>query len=447
MSKETPQNNPAAGNRHRFSRRGILRTAAIVGAATAAPAALLTANSASADVTTAGAAPVQHLVLPPATEAVQPFHLQVPESALEDLRRRLDQVRLPERETVPDNSQGAQREPVAALLEHWRTRYDWRRLERRLNSLGQYRTEIDGLGIHFLHVRSRHAHARPLLLCHGWPGSVVEFLKAVGPLTDPEAHGGTAADAFHVVIPSMPGYGFSDKPETTGWNTERIARAWVTLMERLGYQQYIVQGGDWGGSVATQVGKLKPAGLAGVHLNLPEFMLTGGLPVDNPTPAEQTAIAQQQKFNQVYAGYFTEQATRPQTVGYALNDSPAGLAAWIYEKFVDWTDSHNHPEQVLTRDEMLDDITLYWLTGTGASSARLYWEFYRSNHELTVLGMPVGVSVFPGELVSTPRVWAERAYSNLRYFNDSIAAGGHFAAFEQPALFAGEIRAFARTLA
>ncbi|WP_234021099.1 alpha/beta fold hydrolase [Streptomyces sp. 142MFCol3.1] len=211
----------------------------------------------------------------------------------------------------------------------------------------------------------------------------------------------------------------AERSTTTGWNTDRIAAAWVKLMDRLGYRDYIVQGGDWGGSVATQVGKLRPAGLAGVHLNLPEFMPTGGLPADNPTPAEQTAIAQQQ-FNQVYSGYFTEQATRPQTIGCALNDSPAALAAWIYEKFVDWTDSHHHPERVLTLDEMLDDITLYWLTATGTSSARLYWEFYRSNHDLTKLALPVGVSVFPGKLVRTPRVWAECAYSNLTYFNDHI---------------------------
>ncbi|MER7682858.1 epoxide hydrolase family protein [Streptomyces sp. NPDC096934] len=446
MTEKIPQGGTAEDGRPRMSRRGILRTAAIAGAVTAAPAGLLAANTTSASASTAKYLSAEGLNLPPATKAIQPFHVRVPEGALKDLRRRLQHVRLPERETVADNSQGAQREPLTSLLAYWRDRYDWRRLEHRLNSLGQYRTEIDGLGIHFVHVRSRHADARPLLLCHGWPGSIVEFLQAIAPLTDPTSHGGTAADAFHVVIPSMPGYGFSDKPTATGWNTERIAAAWVTLMDRLGYHDYIVQGGDWGGSVATQVGKLRPAGLAGVHLNLPEFMLTGGLPVDNPTPAEQAAISQQQVFNQVYAGYFTEQATRPQTIGYALNDSPTALAAWIYEKFVDWTDSKHHPEQVLSRDDMLDDITLYWLTGTGASSARLYWEFYRSNHELTKLAMPVGVSVFPGELVHTPRVWAERAYSNLVYFNNNIAAGGHFAAFEQPALFTKEIRAFARSL-
>ncbi|CAM5630221.1 MULTISPECIES: epoxide hydrolase family protein [Streptomyces] len=418
------------------SRRAMLRTATIAGLATAVPVALGT-DFASADPGVPGP-----LVLPPATEEITRLNLHVPEAHLRDLRQRLAGVRLPERETVADNSQGVQLAKLTGLLEYWRTRYDWRRLERRINALGQYRTLIDGLGIHFLHVRSRHADATPLILTHGWPGSFVEFLKAIGPLTDPTAYGGTAQDAFHVVIPSVPGFGFSDRPTSTGWTTARIAAAWAELMERLGYRHYIAQGGDWGGGITTQLGKLRPKGLIGVELNFPEY--TFSPPVsDDPTAAEKTALAQIQTFSTQYSGYFQEQSTRPQTIGYALADSPAGQAAWIYEKFLDWTDNTGRPEGVLSRDDMLDNITLYWLTDTAASSARLYWQNYGASG-LTRLDLPVGLSVFPHELVRGPKIWAERAYSDLVYFNDRIPYGGHFAAFEQPLLFTQEVRNFAR---
>ncbi|MEV7982718.1 alpha/beta fold hydrolase [Streptomyces sp. NPDC086519] len=418
------------------SRRSLLRTATVAGLATAVPAVLST-DLASAATTAAGP-----LSLPKATSSITPLELHAPEALLKDLRRRLADVRLPEPETVGDNSQGVQLARLTSLLRYWRTTYDWRRLERRLNALGQYRTEIDGLGIHFLHVRSRHPDATPLILTHGWPGSFLEFVKAIGPLTDPTAHGGTAQDAFHVVVPSLPGFGLSDRPDTTGWTTARIAAAWATLMERLGYTHYIAQGGDWGGGVTTQLGKLRPRALRGVHLNFPEYTFSPPL-ADTTTAAEEAALAQIQTFSEQYSGYHREQSTRPQTVGYALADSPSGQAAWIYEKFLDWTDNTGRPEGVLSRDDMLDNITLYWLTDTAASSARLYWQNYGASG-LTTLDLPVGLSVFPHELVRTPRIWAERAYSDLVYFNDQIPLGGHFAAFEQPLLFTREVRKFAR---
>ncbi|MEV5732844.1 epoxide hydrolase family protein [Streptomyces sp. NPDC052292] len=417
------------------SRRGFLHSAAA--AVSALPLSL------ALESRPARAAEVAGVALAPAGPDARRFRVHVPQSALDDLDRRLRTVRLPERETVDDVSQGVPLERLRALLDHWRTRYDWRAFESRINAIGQYRTRLDGLGVHFVHVRSAHRNALPVVLNHGWPGSFVEFLDTIGPLTDPTRYGGSADDAFHVVIPSMPGHGFSDIPAQSGWDPARIARAWATLMQDLGYRRYIAQGGDWGGAVTTQMGRQRPPGLIGVHLNLPEFMLTNTALGDG-TPEEQAAIAQQQIFAQQYGGYFQEQATRPQTIGYGLVDSPVGQASWIYEKFIDWTDSDHRPERVLGLDRMLDDITLYWLTGTGASSARLYWEFYRDNHDLTRLDLPVGVSVFPHELVRTPRVWAEKAYDNLVYFNDDIAAGGHFAAFEQPGLFVDELRAYAR---
>ncbi|MEW2300907.1 epoxide hydrolase family protein [Streptomyces sp. NPDC006655] len=419
------------------SRRGFLRSAAAVGAVPGLPLSHLPVPGRARPAEVAG------FRLAPVGTGTERFHLHVPQGALDDLTQRLRTVRLPERETVDDASQGVPLDRLRALLDHWRTRYDWRAFESRVNALGQYRTRIEGLGIHFVHVRSRHRNALPVILNHGWPGSFVEFLDTIGPLTDPTRYGGAPDDAFHVVIPSMPGHGFSDLPTQSGWDPSRIATAWGTLMERLGYRRYIAQGGDWGGAVTTQMGRQRPSGLIGVHLNLPEFMLTNTALGDS-TPEEQAAIAEQKLFAQQYAGYFQEQATRPQTVGYGLVDSPAGQASWVFEKFIDWTDSDHHPERVLGYDRMLDDITLYWLTGTGASSARLYWEFYRDDHDLTRLDLPVGVSVFPHELVRTPKVWAEKAYDNLVYFNDDITAGGHFAAFEQPGIFVDELRAYAR---
>ncbi|MFD6533830.1 epoxide hydrolase family protein [Streptomyces sp. NPDC060184] len=420
------------------SRRTLLRNATVAGLATVP--AVMGANLAFAG-TDGGVGAVGPLRLPEATEQITPLHVDVPEALLRDLRHRLASVRLPERETVDDSSQGVQLAAQKSLLQYWRTQYDWRRFERRINALGQYRTRIDGLGIHFLHVRSRHADATPLILTHGWPGSFVEFLKAIGPLTDPTAHGGTARDAFHVVIPSQPGFGFSDRPGATGWTTARTAEAWATLMERLGYTRYVAQGGDWGGGVTTQLGKLRPRGLIGVHLNFPEYAFSPPV-TGTVTAAEQAALDQIQTFSTQYSGYFQEQTTRPQTIGYALADSPSGQASWIYEKFLDWTDNTGRPQGVLSTDEILDNITLYWLTDTAASSARIYWQ--NSGGGLTTLDLPVGLSVFPHELVRSPRVWAQRAYRDLVYFNDQVPYGGHFAAFEQPQLFAEEVRKFTR---
>ncbi|WP_329363153.1 epoxide hydrolase [Streptomyces sp. NBC_00669] len=366
------------------------------------------------------------------SDRVTPFRIDIPDSALEDLKDRLHRVRLAGRETAPDSSQGVQRERLEGLLEYWATGYDWRDLERRLNELGQFRTTVDGLGLHFMHVRSPRPDATPLLLLHGWPGSFLEFLKTVGPLTE---HG------FHLVVPSMPGYGFSDQPASTGWDPDRIARAYGVLMWRLGYDSYLAQGGDWGGVVATRMGAQRLTGLRAIHVNFPEFLAAP--PVgDAPTPEEKAALDQGSRFFAVHSGYHVVQRTRPQTIGYALTDSPAGQAAWIYEKFLDWA----RPD-ALTPDEILDHISLYWFTGTAASSARLYWEYARQPLALTELDLPVGVSVFPDELTRTPRVWAERAYHDLRYFNDDIPAGGHFAALEQPGLFVEEIVKFARTVA
>lgn len=368
------------------------------------------------------------------TNSVTPIRIDIPDSALADLKDRIHRVRLPGPETAPDrpdSSQGVPRERLAELLDYWAAGYDWRKLERELNELGQFRTTIDGLGIHFLHVRSPRPDATPLLLLHGWPGSFLEFLKTIGPLTE---HG------FHLVIPSMPGYGFSDQPTTTGWGPDRIARAYGVLMQRLGYDSYLAQGGDWGGVVATRMGAQRPAGLRAIHVNFPEFLAAP--PVgDDPSPEEQAALEQGGRFLAVDSGYHAIQRTRPQTIGYALTDSPAGQAAWIYEKFLDWA-----RPGTLTRDEILDHISLYWFTGTAASAARLYWEQAQQPLTLTELDLPVGVSVFPDELTRTPRVWAERAYRDLRYFNDDIPAGGHFAALEQPQLFVAEIVKFARTV-
>jgi len=372
------------------------------------------------------------------TGAVNPFRLAIPDAVLEDLRRRLEHARWPEKETVDDWSQGVPVEKLRALVDHWRTAYDWRRCEAMLNAFGQYRTDIDGLGIHFLHVRSRHESALPLLMTHGWPGSVLEFHKVIAPLTDPTAHGGSAADAFHVIIPSLPGYGFSDKPTGPGWGLPKIASAWSELMTRLGYTRYVAQGGDWGAGVTTLLGKHRPPGLAGIHLNLPILFpppLIGG----EPTPAEKQALESLTNFAATGSGYSKEQATRPQTLGYALADSPVGQAAWIYEKIAEWTDSGHHPESILSFDEILDNIMLYWLPGTAASSARLYWESFNTDFARIELDLPVGCSIFHGEIYRAPKVWAERTYRNLFYWNE-VPRGGHFAAFEQPRLFVDELR-------
>jgi pimeloyl-ACP methyl ester carboxylesterase len=383
------------------------------------------------------------LVLPPATSAVTPFRAEVPQALLDDLKLRLGLTRWPEKETVSDWSQGVPLARMQDVAKYWQHSYDWRRAEAKLNAYPQFRTEIDGLGIHFLHVRSKHENALPLILTHGWPGSVFEFVKAIGPLVDPVAHGGKAEDAFHVVVPSLPGFGFSDKPREKGWNVVRIAKAWGLLMTRLGYTKWVAQGGDWGAGVTTALGHIKPAGLAGIHLNW-QFVFPEKIQATGLSPEEQRALDAAGRFGTDGYGYFIEQSTRPQTMGEVLSATPAGQAAWIYEKFQAWTDHPGDVEQVLSRDEILDDISLYWLTNTSASSARIYWENSPSSFHGGRLDLPVAVTVFPKEIFRAPRSWAQESYPQLIYWHE-VDRGGHFAAFEQPALFAAELRAgFAR---
>ncbi|HVC66938.1 MAG TPA: epoxide hydrolase [Acidimicrobiales bacterium] len=374
-------------------------------------------------------------------DAVRPFRIEIPEADLVDLRDRLERTRWPEAETVDDWSQGIPLSYMRELCDHWATRYDWRATEARLNALPQFVTAIDGLDIHFLHVRSPHPGALPIVLTHGWPGSVVEFEKAIGPLTDPVAHGGDAADAFDVVCPSLPGYGFSGKPTGTGWRVERIAAAWAQLMARLGYDRYGAQGGDWGAMVTASLGSQDAAHLSGIHLNMP-MAAPGSLDLGDRTPAEEAALASFADHRRWGTGYSKEQSTRPQTVGYGLVDSPAGQAAWIVEKFWAWTDCDGHPEHVLTRDELLDNVMLYWLPAAGASSARLYWESF-VHPGFDPVGVPTGCSIFPKEIMRMSRRWAASRFTDIVYWNE-LDRGGHFAAFEQPATFVDELRSFFR---
>jgi pimeloyl-ACP methyl ester carboxylesterase len=374
------------------------------------------------------------LALPAATRGIERFRVHVPEQALRDLRARLARTRWPDRGTVSGWEQGVPLARARALAAYWAGTYDWRPFERRINALPQYRTLIDGLGFHFLHVRSPHPGALPVILTHGWPGSFIEFLGTIGPFTDPVRHGGSAADAFHVVIPSLPGFGFSDKPTVTGWGVDRTAAAWDQLMTRLGYSRYVAQGGDVGSWVTHALAKLAPPGLAGIHTNFPTYIYDP--PVSAvPTPAEKAAVAAITAFFNDGAGYAKEMTTRPQTVGYGLADSPSGQAAWIYEKMAAWTDSDNAPE--FGTAAALDDITLYWLTNTATSSARFYWE--NPVIERPSLSLPVGVSLFPHD-IRGPRIWAERCYSDLIHYNDQIPHGGHFAAWEVPDIFVREVR-------
>ena len=398
--------------------------------------------------------------------AIRPFQIEIPEESLEELRRRVALTRWPDRETVSDRSQGAQLAKVRELVDYWATDYDWRKIEATLNALPQFITEIDGLDIHFIHVRSPHPNALPLIMTHGWPGSFLEFVKVIGPLSDPESYGASAEDAFDLLVPSMPGFGFSAKPQAAGWNPERIAGAWDELMRRVGYGRYVSQGGDWGAVVTDVMGRHAPAGLAGIHVTT----LLGAIERP-PTPNTQTTIPPEvakalKNGEPAPAGLSAEEriayeaardlatrgvgfraimGTRPQTIGYSLADSPVGLAAWFYEKFAEWTGTDSEPEPTLTKDEMLDDITLYWLTNTAASSARIYWENAAHKTEAGEVSIPAAVSRFPGEIIPLPRSWAERAYPNLVYFN-RLEKGGHFAAWEQPELFSGEMRAAFRSL-
>ncbi|MET0693375.1 MAG: epoxide hydrolase family protein [Propionibacteriaceae bacterium] len=379
---------------------------------------------------------------------VVPYEIATPESDLEDLRDRLRRTRWPERETVDDWSQGVPLDYLQELCRYWAEDYDWRRVEDRLNGWPHFRTEIDGLGLHFLHVRSPHPEAVPLVMTHGWPGSVIEFLDVIGPLTDPPAYGGDAADAFHLVCPSLPGYGFSDKPRQPGWGVDRIANAWARLMKRLGYDRYGAQGGDWGTSVSTELALHHPERIIGLHLN-PPLAPPDPDTFDDLTEQEQRALDSLQHAQEWEDGYSAEQSTRPQTIGYALVDSPVALCAWIVEKFRAWTDCDGTPENALTRDQMLDDITLYWLTGTGASSARLYWESIRSVQQIftssapETVSVPTGCSLFPAETIRPSRRWAAKRFTDIRFWHE-LDRGGHFGAFEQPELFVADVRDFFR---
>jgi len=386
---------------------------------------------------------------------LRPFRVEMPEDAIADLRRRVAATRWPSGALGADRWQGVQMATSQELARYWTADYDWRACEARLNALPQFRTEIDGVDIHFIHVKSPEQDALPLIMTHGWPGSVIELLEVIGPLTDPAAHGGQAEDAFDLVLPSMPGYGFSSEPAEVGWDPGRVARAWAELMRRLGYTRYVAQGGDQGAAVTDAMGRQAPEGLAGIHMNLLVTALSGGaMPAD--TEQERAALEQTKTFRTSGFGYFLEQATRPQTIGYALLDSPVALAAWMldhdtdaYEKisraFVD-----GQPSGGLTRDHILDNVTVYWLTGTGASAARSYWEGGRAASHAAgeappQVKLPVGFTTFPGEIFRAPRSWVEKAYPTLTYFNEA-GKGGHFAAWEEPELFATEIRAAFRPL-
>jgi pimeloyl-ACP methyl ester carboxylesterase len=384
---------------------------------------------------------------------IRPFQVEIPEEELAELRRRIEATRWPSKELVEDRSQGVQLATLQELARFWTTEYDWRKAEARLNALPQFTTEIDGVDIHFIHVRSQHEDALPLLMTHGWPGSVIELLETVGPLTDPSAYGGRAEDAFHLVLPSLPGYGFSGEPTEVGWDPGRTARAWAELMHRLGYTRYVAQGGDLGAIVADAMGRQAPEGLVGIHMNLLVTTLGAPTPPPGDTEEERAALDAINTLTTSGFGYFLEQSTRPQTIGYALLDSPVALAAWMldhdtdsYEKisraFVD-----GEPVGNLTRDHIVDNITLYWLTGTGASAARWYWDLGQAQAKALATGqappevsLPVGFTTFPDEVFRAPRSWVEASYPNLIHFNE-VDRGGHFAAWEEPELFAAEMRA------
>ncbi len=414
---------------------------------------LLSTAAASIAVATAASLLPSQLIAASAGDAIRPFRVHVPEEQLVDLRRRIAATRWPDKETVDDGSQGPQLKKFQEIVRYWGTDYDWRKVEARLNALPMFITEIDGVDIHFIHVKSRHANALPLIITHGWPGSIIEQLKVIEPLTNPTAHGGQAEDAFHLVIPSMPGYGFSGRPKDKGWNPDRIARAWAELAKRLGYTRYVAQGGDWGAPVSSAMARQAAPGLLGIHINLPATVpsdvaavLAGG----GPAPAglsdkERAAFNSLDTFYKKYRAYGAIMGTRPQTIGYALTDSPVGLAAWIYDY------NNGEPARLLHRDDVLDDITLYWLTNTATSAARLYWEtagqsvVLAAAQKTSEISLPVAISVFPEEVYRAPETWARRAYRNLVYFNE-LNKGGHFAAWEQPELFAAELRAAFKSL-
>lgn len=374
-------------------------------------------------------------------ETIRTAPIAISEKQLDDLKRRLDNVRWPSRETTPDWSQGVPLAYVQELCEYWRHRYDWRRWEKKLNSFSPHKTVIDGVGIHFLHVCSPHDNALPMVMTHGWPGSIVEFHKVIEPLTNPIAFGGKAEDAFHLVCPTLPGYGFSDKPEMPGWGLEKIAQAWDVLMARLGYDRYVAQGGDWGSAVTHHIAQSHTKNCIAAHVNMALALPTPDT-MNDLTESEKSALAGLEYYQTTDSGYAKEQSTRPQTLSYGLADSPSGQLAWIIEKFWAWTDcgegSEHHPEKALTKDEMLDNVMMYWLTNSGGSSAQLYWESF-GNQKREPITSPMGVSIFPREIFRSSRRWAQKRYQNLIHFNE-LDRGGHFAAFEQPDLFVKELR-------
>ncbi|TDW51817.1 pimeloyl-ACP methyl ester carboxylesterase [Flavobacterium sp. 270] len=388
-----------------------------------------------------------------ADTSIRPYHISISEDAITELRNRVNATRWPEKETVTDQSQGVKLAQIQNLVKYWGTDYDWHKTEAKLNALPQFVTTIDGLDIQFIHIKSKHKNALPLIITHGWPGSFFELLKVIGPLTDPTAYGGKAEDAFDLVIPSMPGYGFSEKPTTTGWGPEKIGTAWDVLMKRLGYKQYVSQGGDWGSVIADAMGRQAPEGLLGIHVNMPATVpadVATALKNGEPAPAglsvkENAAFNSLNKLYTKGGGYAGMMVTRPQTLGYGLTDSPVGLASFFLDKFNEWTYSGGNAEKSLTKDEMLDDISLYWFTNTANSSAELYWENNTNNFNVVEqrtreIKVPVAVTVFPGEIYQAPKSWAERAYKNLSYFNE-VSKGGHFASWEEPQIFTIELRA------
>ena len=405
--------------------------------------------------TQVAAAPVT--VAPAEDKAIRTFRIDVPEADLVDLRRRIAATRWPDRETVRDQSQGVKLAKLQALVRYWGTDYDWRKAETKLNALPQFVTRIDGLDIQFIHVRSKEPNALPLIMTHGWPGSPLELLKVIGPLTDPKAYGGKAEDAFHLVLPTYPGYGFSGKPQGTDWGPPHVASAWHELMQRLGYRQYVSQGGDWGAIISQVMAVQAPKGLLAIHTNMPGTvppsvlrLIQNGDPVPSSfSDAEKTAFAGVDAFYRKGFGYAEMMNTRPQTLGYGLADSPVAMAAFYYDKFAAWTYTGGEPEKALTRDEMLDDITLYWLTNTGTSSSRSYWDAAQGGggpfNAFDIPSVPVAVTVFPGEIYRAPRSWAEKSYQKLIYWNE-VENGGHFAAWEEPELFSREVRAAFRSL-
>lgn len=369
---------------------------------------------------------------------IRPYRISVTDEVIADLKNRLSLTRLPEAETVDDWTQGIPLNYMREINDYWRDTYDWRAREAMINSRAQFLTEIDGLDVHFIHVRSAHENARPLVLTHGWPGSIVEFLKVIDPLTDPQNHGGTGSDAFHVVIPSLPGFGFSGKPSSVGWGVPKIATAWNELMNRLGYSKYLAQGGDWGAGVTAALAVLCPENCIGIHTNMPTVGPDRDT-MDDLTPLEEEALRLGRFYQEWDSGYSKEQSTRPQTLGYGLVDSPIGQAAWILEKFYQWTDCNGHPENAITRDELLDNVMMYWLTASGASSARIYWESFGKGGPGGNIEVPSGCSIFPKEISKASERWVKRRFKDLRYYNVT-EKGGHFAAFEQPDIFVAELR-------